>query len=70
MILIFIFVLFFFNNSSLNKLDKKIDSNFGNIENSINAKLDSIQNSINSKRIRTNISQLQELDSLDKHKIQ
>ena len=62
-ILIFIFVLFFFNNSSLNKLDKKIDSNFGNIENSINAKLDSIQNSINSKRIRTNISQLQELDS-------
>ncbi len=69
-ILIFIFVLFFFNNSSLNKLDKKIDSNFGNIENSINAKLDSIQNSINSKRIRTNISQLQELDSLDKHKIQ
>ena len=62
-ILIFIFVLFFFNNSSLNKLDKKIDSKFGNIENSINAKLDSIQNSINSKRIRTNISQLQELDS-------
>ena len=62
-ILIFIFVLFFFNNSSLNKLDKKFDSKFGNIENSINAKLDSIQNSINSKRIRTNISQLQELDS-------
>lgn len=47
----------------MNKLDKKFDSKFGNIENSINAKLDSIQNSINSKRIRTNISQLQELDS-------
>ena len=62
-IFIFVVILFFFTYSSLNKLDKKIDTNFYYIENSINTKLDSIQNSINSKRIRTNISQLQELDS-------
>ena len=62
-IFIFVVILFFFTYSSLNKLDKKIDASFYYIENSINTKLDSIQNSINSKRIRTNISQLQELDS-------
>lgn len=62
-IFIFVVILFFFTYSSLNKLDKKIDTNFYYIENSINTKLDSIQNSINSKQIETKTFQLQERDS-------